>query len=290
MCLLINLMRPASQPFHKLGRCQPQVSISACTRVIEPLQDGAACNAAQVACSQCAGNPVHSAEAEESPTPVAASATDVSGPASARSTQHDKLQAVLAQARAIRGQDKPQASIGSNPQPMSHARKTMPKKTTGTGTGTGTATGTGTGAAAQRFVPDRTNRLQPHAKLSSSMSGRSSRGEPASAQPKRDNTTLSKHHKPPEQHPPSSSLPHRETAAATSMEVQQQVLQHKLGSGSSASQSAPAESAQSQSMESQWTQTMPLQLPAYFRKALNAFRYIPCLRQHAGRERTTLLA
>jgi len=137
-CLLINVMHPACQPLHKLGRCRLQVSISACTCLIGPLHDEAACNVAQLACSQRAGYPVHSAEAEESP--VAASAADLSGPASAQSEQHNKLQAVLAQARAIRGQDKPQASIGSNPQPMSHARKTMPKKTTGTGTGTGTAT------------------------------------------------------------------------------------------------------------------------------------------------------
>ncbi len=154
---------------------------------------------------------------------------------------------------------------------MSHVGKTMPRR----------ATGTGTGAAAQgcasRSMPDRTNRLQPHAKLSSSMSGRSSRGEPASAKPQRDDTALSKHHKLPQQHPPSTSMPDRATTAATQTQVQQQLLQHKLVSGSSASQSAPAESAQSHSMESQWAQTMPLQLPAYFRKALNAFRYIHCL-------------
>ncbi|KAL0049516.1 hypothetical protein WJX82_003996 [Trebouxia sp. C0006] len=159
-----------------------QAAVSQRNNVVADQSDAPSLPAfSQVGQMPTSGNPVHSAEAEESPTPVAASATDLSGPASARSTQHDKLQAVLAQARAIRGQDKPQASIGSNPQPIG-------------------------------------------------------------------------------------------TAAATSMEVQQQVLQHKLGSGSSASQSAPAESAQSQSMESQWTQTMPLQLPAYFRKALNAFR------------------
>jgi hypothetical protein len=148
----------------------------------------------------------------------------------------------------------------------------MPKK----------STGTGTGAAAQSFMHDRTNRLQPHAKLSSSMSGRSSRGEPVSAKPQRDDTVLSKHHKPPQQHPPSSSTPDRDTAAASPMEVQQQLLQHKLLSGSSASQSAPAESAQSHSVESHWAQTLPLQLPAYFRKALNAFRYIQCRKKRGS--------
>ncbi|DBA90261.1 TPA: hypothetical protein ACH3X1_003554 [Trebouxia sp. C0004] len=216
---------------------------------------------------------VHRAEAEESPTPVAASAADLSGPASAQSAQHDKLQAVLAQARAIRGQDKPQASIASNPQSMSHVGKTMPRN----------PTGTGTGAAAQgcafRSMPDRTNRLQLHAKLSSGTSGRSSRGESVSAKPQRDDTALSKHHKPPKQHPPLNSMPDRETAAATPMQMQQQLLQHKLVSGSSVLQSTPAELDQLHSMESKWAQTMPLQLPAYFRKALNAFRQPSSQRQ-----------
>ncbi len=270
MSLLINVLRPASQPLHKLDRCQPQVSKTSCTCLIEPLLDDATCNAAQLACSQCAGYPVHSAEPEATPTALAASAAAVSGPASARSAQHDKLQAVLAQARAIRGQDKPQASVTSNPQSVSHAIKTMPKK----------PTGTGTGAAAQSFMHDRTNRLQPHAKLSSSMSGRSSKGQPASAKPQRDETAPLKHHKPPQQHPLSTSMPDRDTTAATQTQVQQQLLQH---TGSLASQSVPAESAQSHSMESQWAQTMPLQLPTYFRKAMNAFRYIHCSRQHAGK-------
>ena len=264
-CLLINVRHPACQPLHKLGRCRLLVIISACTCLIGPLHDEAACNVAQLACSQRAGYPVHSAEAEESP--VAASAADLSGPASAQSEQHNKLQAVLAQARAIRGQDKSQASTALISRSMSHVGKTTPRKPTGTG------------AAAQkcasRFMHDRTNRLQPHAKLSSNMSGRSSRGDPASAKPQRDDTALSKHHKPPQQQPALSSMSDRETAAAAQMQVQQQ---HKLVSGSSASQSAPAGSAQSHSMESQWAQTIPLQLPAYFRKALNAFRYIHCLR------------
>ena len=275
MCVLINVMCPACQPLQKMGRCQPQVSISGCTRVSELLQGGAACDATQLACSQRAGYLVHSAEAEESPTTLAGSAADVSGPASAPSRQHDKLQAVLAQARAIRGQDKPQASTASNAQSVSRAKKTMPKEPTGTGIGTG--------AAAQSFLHDRSNRLQPHAKLTSSTSGRSSRGEPVSAKLQRDDAAVSKQQKPPQPHPLSSSMPDRETAAATRMEVQQHLLQRKLVSASSASQSAPAEAAQSHSMDSRWAQTMPLQLPAYFRKALNAFRYVPGLRQHAGK-------
>lgn len=196
---------------------------------------------------------------------------------SAPSTQHAKLQAVLAQARAIRGQDKPQPST-AKPHSVSQAGKAKP------GSRRPSPNSTARVVSGQRnsssSMHDRTNKPQAGSQASSSMSSRASKPGLVSTKPQVDasaHPSIPMHHKQVHQQVPAKAMPERDTASLAQlpeMQVQQQQMQHGVGSHAPASLApSPAAADQSQGAAPQHAQTTPLQMPAHFRRALKAFRY-----------------
>lgn len=221
----------------------------------------------------------HTSSAEVAVNSASPSTAQAANPAaaepSAPSTQHDKLQAVLAQARAIRGQDKPQPSKS---QSMSQAGKAKPGSRRPSPNSTARAVSGRSNSSSS--MHDRTNKPQTGSQVSSSTASRASKPGLVSTNSHVDATTHPSkpmHHKQVYQQVPAKALPERVMRSPAQLpeeKVQQQQMQHGVGSHAPASLGLPPAAAdQSQGAPPQHAQTTPLQMPAHFRRALKAFRY-----------------
>ncbi len=160
------------------------------------------------------------------------------------SAQHARLQAVLAQARAIRGLDNPQASVGTEPSPLSHAGKVPAAGKNQRPKATSLSQPAHMGSS--RSIHDRTNKPRILTKASPKGTGSSiSKSGTASTKPQTATTHLRQPQQP---------------------QISCQALEQELP------QRDPVHVAQARDADTQPTQAIPLHMPAEFRRAMQAFR------------------
>lgn len=164
--------------------------------------------------------------------------------------QHDKLQAVLAKARAIRGQDQPAVAAATKPLSQSGKASSTSRKQISPAKATA-------GHLHANSASSVHNKFNKSGEPKSSRSNSSKQASRSVKQPSFAARPTPVHQKQPQHHTPKGQLSQREAAAAVQSD-------------------RPPESSNRQShssdRQSQPRQAMPLHLPADFQKALNALR------------------